>query len=337
MIREAIQTILAGKHLSRQDAHRTMSGIMSGEATPAQIGAFLVGMRMKGERADEVAGFAEAMREKATRVPTRHENAIDMCGTGGDGAGTFNISTVASFVVAGGGVPVAKHGNRSVSSQCGSADVLQALGVKIDLSAEQMGECLDKLGIAFLFAPTLHPAMKHAIGPRRELGVRTVFNILGPITNPAFVRRQVLGVYNAELARLLAQVLAELDTEHAVIVHGEEGLDEISISGSTLAFEVKRGNVSESRLLPEDFGLRPGTSDGLAGGDAERNAEIAMQVLRGESGPARDAVIANAACGLVVGGAATTFADGAQLARQSIDSGAALAKLEAMIEFTNAA
>ncbi len=337
MIRQAIETILAGEHLSRQQAHQTMSAIMSGEATPAQIGAFLVGMRMKGERPEEVAGFAQAMREKATHVPTRHEAAIDMCGTGGDGAGTFNISTVASLVVAGGGVPVAKHGNRSVSSRCGSADVLQALGVKIDLTAEQMGRCLDEVGIAFLFAPALHPAMKHAIGPRRELGVRTVFNILGPITNPARVRRQVLGVYDASLARLLAQVLAELDTVHALIVHGEEGLDEISICGPTLVLEVRGDRVREMRFEPEDFGLASRGDDGLAGGDANRNAEIALQILRGLHGPSRDAVVANAACGFLVAGAASDLPQAVVLAQTSIDTGAALQKLEALIEYTNQA
>lgn len=337
MIRQAIQTILAGEHLSRQQARQTMSSIMSGDATPAQIGAFLVALRLKGERSEEVAGFAEAMRDKATRVPTRHRDAIDMCGTGGDGAGTFNISTVASLVVAGGGVPVAKHGNRSVSSRCGSADVLQALGVRIDLSAEKMGDCLDEVGIAFLFAPALHPAMKHAIGPRRELGVRTVFNILGPITNPAFVRRQVLGVYDTGLARLLAKVLAELDTEHALLVHGEEGLDEISISGPTLALEVRRGEIQERRLMPEDFGLESHAGDGLAGGDAARNAEIALHILRGQPGPARDAVVANAACGLLVGGATGNLGEVADRARRSIDSGAALEKLEGLIDYSNKA
>jgi anthranilate phosphoribosyltransferase len=335
MIQQAIQRAMARIDLDRRQAYDVMDEIMSGAATPAQIGAFLVAMRMKGERVQEVAGFAKAMRDKATPVPTRHINAIDMCGTGGDGKGTFNISTVASFVVAGGGAPVAKHGNRSVSSRCGSADVLGALGININLTAEQMSRCLDELGIAFLFAPTLHSATKHAVGPRKEIGTRTVFNILGPLTNPAGVKRQLLGVYDRKLAMLMAEVLAELGTEHALVVHSDDGLDEISVFGSTHTVEVYKGRISERTLTPKDFGFVQAGHDGIFGGDAGQNAQIALRVLEGEPGPARDIVAANAACGFVVAGAAKNLAEGAALAQKSIDSGAAREKLEALREMSN--
>lgn len=334
MMQQAINMLIEGHDLSRSQAYEVMLGIMSGEATPAQIGAFLVAAKLKGETHQEVAGFAQAMRERATRVHTRHARAIDMCGTGGDGAGTFNISTVASFLVAAGGVPVAKHGNRSVSSRCGSADLLEALGVNIDLAAEQVGACLDEIGIGFLFAPNLHKAMKYAVGPRREIGVRTVFNILGPLTNPAYVRRQVLGVYHSDLARLMGEVLRELEAEHVMVIHGVEGLDEISPRGETFVVEVRDGRISERFLKPDDFGLQADQSDGILGGAPEDNARIALQVLEGESGPARDVVIINAACGLVVGGAARDFLEGVALAREALDSGAALEKLQALKEMS---
>jgi len=334
MLQQAIQKAIDHIDLERPEAFAVMSHLMSGEATPAQIAAFLVAMRMKGERVQEIAGFAEAMRQKATAVPTRHQNAIDMCGTGGDGKGTFNISTVASFVVAGAGIPVAKHGNRSVSSKCGSADVLMELGININLNAEQMGQCLDDVGLAFLFAPALHPAAKHAIGPRREIGVRTVFNILGPITNPAGVRRQVIGVYDRWLTTLLAEVLAELGTEKALLVHSEEGLDEISIQGPTHAVELSNGKIIERALAPEDFGLTR-YQNGIAGGSVADNARTALRILNGETGAARDIVIANAACGLWVAGAARTIKEGASLAAQSLDSSAALKKFQELREITN--
>ena len=335
MIQEAIKTVIERIDLSRNDAYAVMTAIMNGEATSAQIAAFLVALRLKEETYQEVAGFAQAMREKATPVTTRHKNAIDMCGTGGDGSGTFNISTVASFVVAGGGVPVAKHGNRSVSSQCGSADLLEALGVKIDLSAEKVGICLDKIAIGFLFAPVLHKAMKYAITPRREIGVRTVFNILGPITNPAGVQRQVLGVYHPKLARLMAQVLRELGAEHILIIHGEYGLDEISINGPTLVLELHHGEIKEKRLTPGNFGLPVSDKNSISGGPPTENAKIALNVLNGKRGPARDAVVANAACGFVVGGVVKDFTEGAKMAQESIDSGVALEKLESLIELSN--
>lgn len=330
MIQHALQCALAHRDLDRDQAYTVMDEIMSGVATPAQIAAFLIAMRMKGERAHEVAAFAKAMRDKATPVRTQHKNAIDMCGTGGDRKGTFNISTVASFVVAGGGVPVAKHGNRSVSSQCGSADVLLALGVNINLTAEQMSECLDVLGIAFLFAPTLHRATKHAVGPRREIGARTVFNILGPLTNPAGVKRQLLGVYDRSLAMLVAEVLAELGAEHAFVVHSDDGLDEISIHLATHVVEMYKGRVSKKTLTPNDFGFTPTSKNGIGGGDATQNAQMALRVLEGAPGAARDIVVANAACGFVVAGAAKNLGEGVAMAKKSIDCGDAREKLEAL-------
>jgi len=334
MIQQAIRTVSEGKHLSRADAGAVMNAIMSGEATPSQIAAFLIAEKCKGETKQEVAGFAAAMRAKATPVRTRHENAIDMCGTGGDHAGTFNISTVASFVVAGGGVPVAKHGNRSVSSRCGSADLLEELGVKIDLTAKQIGTCLDEIGIGFLFAPGLHGAMKHAVVPRREIGVRTVFNLLGPMTNPAGVRRQVMGVYEPGVQRLVAEVFHELGAEHVLVVHSSDGLDEVSIFDTTPVVELRDGSIGENVLSPADFDLTPASREGLQGGTAAENASLTREILRGRAGTARDIVVANAACGFVVGGAAETVKQGAALAREAIDSGQAAAKLDALIELT---
>lgn len=331
---EALQKVMAHKNLDRQQAFAVMSTIMSGEASEAQIAAFLVAMRMKGETAAEVAGFAHAMRCKATPVPTQQTQAVDLCGTGGDGKHTFNISTIASFVVAGGGVPVAKHGNRCVSSKCGSADVLTALGVNINLTAEQMGRCLDEVGMAFLYAPVLHGAMKHAAGPRQAIGTRTVFNILGPITNPAGVKRQLIGVFDRHLAMLLATVLKDLGTTHALIVHGEDGLDEVTLQDRTYAVQLKEGNISEFYLAAEDFRLRELAGNGLSGGNASHNAEMALRVLQGEAGPLRDTVLANAACGFLIAGTANNLDEGMSVARQSIDGGAALRKLEGLRSFS---
>ena len=335
MIREAIHKAIEQQDLTRQEAFETMETIMSGDATPAQIGAFLIAMRMKGEKPHEIAGFAESMRSKATKVITTHTTPIvDIVGTGGDGKHTINISTIASFIVAGAGVPVAKHGNRSVSSKCGAADVLMALGVNIDLEAEQMSRCLDEVGIAFLFAPKLHGAMKYAIGPRREIGVRTVFNILGPITNPAGTRRQLIGVYDKRLTRLLAEVLQQLDAEHIWLVHSEDGMDEISLVAKTHVAELKGGEIEEYQIDAADFGLSPST-ESIAGGDAAENAEVAKKILQGEKGVKRDVVIANAAAGLYIAGKAGDLREAAKIAAESIDSGAAMKKLEAMCEFTN--
>lgn len=335
MIREILKVVIDGQNLSREASYEVMRGMMEGQATPAQIAAFLVAEKLKGETYHEVAGFASAMREKATPIGTRHANAIDMCGTGGDGKGTFNISTVASFVVAAGGVPVAKHGNRSVSSKCGSADLLESLGVKIDLTAEQVSRCLDELYIGFLYAPALHTAMKHAVGPRREIGVRTVFNILGPLTNPAAVRRQLLGVFNLDVARLMAEVLKELGADHVLVLHSDDGLDEISIYAPTQAFEVQGNNVRHLTIRPEDFGIATCPEAAVLGGTPEENARTALAVLSGkETGAARDFVVANAAGGLYVGGEAAGLEQGARIAREVIDSGAAIARLEAFRDLT---
>lgn len=334
-IQLALQQVLEQVDLDRQQAYSVMSEIMSGAATPAQIAALLIALRMKGERAQEVAGFAQAMRDKAAPVRTQRPHPIDMCGTGGDNKGTFNISTVASFVVAGGGVAVAKHGNRSVSSKSGSADVLEALGINLNLTADHMSQCLDEVGMAFLFAPVLHSATKHAVAPRKEIGARTVFNILGPLTNPAGVKRQVLGVYDRRLMRLMAEVLVELGAEHALVVHSEDGLDEISVHGPTRVIEVKHGNLAERTLTPKDFGFTELYYESLSGGNAGDNAGIALRVLNGKPGVARDVVLANAACGFWVAGKAKDVVEGIVLAQQSIDSGAALAKLEALRRWTH--
>ena len=335
MIKTAIQKAIDRRDLSREEAFAAMETIMAGGATSSQIGAFLIAMRMKGERPHEIAGFADSMRRNATRVTSGNSHqAVDLVGTGGDGKNTFNISTVAALVVAGAGIPVAKHGNRSVSSKCGSADVLQQLGVNIDIEAVQMSACLEQVGMAFLFAPKLHPAMKHAIGPRREIGVRSVFNILGPITNPAGVQRQVIGVYDRALARLFAEVLQQLDARHVFIVHSEDGMDEISLSTATHVVELKEGEIREYDISAATFGL-PASLDGVTGGDALVNSRITENILQGEKSPARDIVIANAAAGIYVAGAAKDFKEAAAIAGESINSGAAHTKLQGLKEFTN--
>jgi len=336
MIQAAIHKVIERQDLTREEAFATMEVIMNGEATPAQIGAFLVALRMKGEKPQEIAGFAESMRGKAAKVISHHPMpVIDIVGTGGDSKHTINVSTIASFVVAGTGVPVAKHGNRSVSSKCGAADVLMALGVNIDLGAEQVSRCLDEVGMAFLFAPKMHGAMKHAIGPRREIGVRTVFNILGPITNPAGARRQLIGVYEKGLTRLLAEVLQQLDAEHVWLVHSDDGLDEISLAAKTHVAELKNGAIKEYQIDATDFGLSSST-ESITGGDAAENAEVARNILQGAKGVKRDVVIANAAAGLYIAGKTGDLREAATMAAESIDSGAALKKLEAMREFTQA-
>ena len=276
MIQKSIHKAMKQAHLTREEAFAVMDFIMSGQASDAQIGAFLIAMRMKGEQPREIAGFATAMQQKAVPVPVdRLDEALDIVGTGGDGKHTFNISTVAAFVAAGAGIPVAKHGNRSVSSKCGSADVLRELGVNIELNAGQMSQCVNDVGVAFLFAPKLHPAMKYAIGPRREIGARTVFNILGPLTNPAGVKRQLIGAYSRDLAKLMADVFRQMGSVHTLVVHSEDGLDEISLSGKTHVFEVKDGDIREYTVTPDIFGVTP-TSESVTGGEAPENAEIAL-------------------------------------------------------------
>jgi anthranilate phosphoribosyltransferase len=315
---------------------------MSGAATNAQIAAFLTALRMKGETVEELIGFAQVMRQKAVKVRTRasevvgatgtdREMLIDTAGTGGDASGTFNVSTATAFVVAGAGVKVAKHGNRSVSSLCGSADVVETLGINIELAPAKVARCIDEVGIGFLYAPLLHTAMKHVMAARREMGIRTVFNMLGPLTNPAGANAQVIGVYSDALTEPLAHALAELGTLRAFVVHGDDGLDEISNTGPSHISEVHEGVVRSSTVRPEDFGLPRASLHDLRGGDREENAAIVRQVLAAEAGPRRDIVLMNAAAALVVGGKAHDFKEGVTLAAQSIDSGAAAAKLAGLI------
>lgn len=325
--------IVEREDLSAAEAEQAMTVILAGQASPTQIGAFLVALRMKGETAEEVFGFARAMRERAVRVPldSDEEPLLDTCGTGGDGSGTFNISTTAAFVVAGAGVRVAKHGNRSISSRCGSADVLEALGVTIAQSADEMARAVREAGIGFLFAPPLHPAMRFAQPARQELKLRTVFNLLGPLTNPAGATRQLVGTHSVRAAELVAGALARLGSERAFVVHGADGLDEITTTGETLALEVTNGRVFERRLTPEEFGVERASLGDLRGGDKQENAAITRRVLSGEPGPRRDIVLVNAAAALVAAGRAADFAAAMRLAARSIDSGAALARLERLI------
>lgn len=334
-IKEAIAHLLESRDLTEAGAEAVMEQIMTGQATPAQIGGFLIALRMKGETVEEVTGCARAMRHNATPVRPRRQDLVDTCGTGGDGTGTFNISTTAAFVVAGAGQPVAKHGNRSVSSGCGSADVLKALGVNIELSPEDVAACVDEVGIGFLYAPLLHPAMKHAIGPRREMGVRTIFNILGPLTNPAQAQAQLLGVYDSELTEMMAQVLGSLGSRAAYVVHSADGLDELATTAPNRVSQLKDGRVSTFTLDAEELGLPRATQSDLKGGSAEENAAITRAILDGEQGPKRDVVLLNAAAALVVGGAASDLRQGLVMAAQSVDSGAARATLETLVAFTN--
>jgi anthranilate phosphoribosyltransferase len=335
-IQHAISKLAQREHLTAAEAEAAMRAIMSGEATQAQIGGYLMALRLKGETVDEIIGGARAMRDAANKVPVRDASRlVDTCGTGGDGAHTFNISTTVAFVVAGAGVPVAKHGNRSVSSQCGSADVLSALGVNLSLTPEQVGLCIEEIGIGFLFAPHFHPAMKHAIQPRRELGVRTVFNILGPLTNPAGAARQLLGVYDAGLTEPLAHVLGGLGARAALVVHGAGGLDELSTAGENQISELRDGAVRTYTLDPRELGFARCEPSMLRGGDPQENAAITRRILSGEmDGGKRDVVLLNAAAALVAGGAADSLADGVRLATESLESGAALSKLDALIAYS---
>jgi anthranilate phosphoribosyltransferase len=332
MLKPYIRQIAARQDLSRAEAEAAMSLIMDGEATPAQIAAFVFGLRMKGETVDEVAGCAAAMRARATRLDTGGENVLDTCGTGGDGVNTFNISTAAAFVAAGGGALVAKHGNRAVSSQCGSADVMEALGVSLSPGLDGLERSLKEAGIAFLFAPNHHAAMRYAAVPRREIGVRTVFNILGPLSNPAGARRQLLGVYAPELVPLMARVLAELGSERALVVHGHDGVDEVSISGPTLVAELDGGTVRTFEVTPEELGLPRHPVSALVGGTAAENAALLRELLSGgRTGAVRDVVVLNGGAALFAAGVADSLADGVQRAAESIDSGAARERLERLV------
>jgi anthranilate phosphoribosyltransferase len=323
-----------------------MEAIMTGAATHAQIAAFLTALRMKGETVEELIGFAQVMRQKVVRVRTRGEEVaaltgtdremlIDTAGTGGDAAGTFNVSTATAFVLAGAGLRVAKHGNRSVSSLCGSADVVETLGVSLELTPAQVSRCIDEVGIGFLYAPLLHTAMKHVMPARREMGIRTVFNMLGPLTNPAAANAQIIGVYAADLTEPLARVLAELGTVRAFVVHGADGLDEISNTGESRVSEVREGVVRTFTLKPEDFGLPRATIADLRGGDREQNAQIIKGILAGEDGPKRDIVLINAAAALMAGGKARDLKEGVALAAHSIDSRAAQVALERLVNLSH--
>src|SRR5215813_11553358 len=350
IITEAVRALVDRRDLTRLEAAAAMDAIMSGAATNAQIAAFLTALRMKGETIEELIGFAQVMREKVARVPTRAEETaaltgtdremlIDTCGTGGDASGTFNVSTATAFVVAGAGLRVAKHGNRSMSglsgaSLCGSADVVETLGVRLELAPEQVGRCIAEVGIGFLYAPLLHTAMKHVMAARREVGIRTVFNLLGPLTNPAGANAQVIGVAAAALTEPLARVLAELGTFRAFVVHGSDNLDELSTTGESRVSEVREGNVRTYSVRPEDFGVQRASIRDLQGGDRAENAQIIRSILAGEPGPKRDIVLMNAAASLVVGGRAQSLKDGVSVAARSIDSGAARGKLEGLVKLS---
>jgi anthranilate phosphoribosyltransferase len=342
---EAIRRVVDGQHLNRAEAEAVMETIMTGGATDAQIAAFLTALRMKCETVEELIGFARVIREKATPVHprsnvaaafsgTEREMLVDTCGTGGDAAGTFNISTATAFVVAGAGIRVAKHGNRSASGICGSADVVEALGIRIDLPPDAVARCIDDVGIGFLYAPLLHRAMRYVMLARREMKIRTVFNLLGPLCNPAGANAQVLGVYGEKLTDMMAQVLCELGARRALVVHGLDGLDEITISGETKICEVRGGEVRTYYVVPEDFGLERAPIERIQGGDAACNAGIIREVLAGAAGVRRDVVLLNAAAGLVAGGRAGSLRAGIELARNSIDSGSALSCLTRLVALT---
>ncbi len=333
MIKEAIQSLISGRSLTKEEAALVMEEIMGGEATPAQFGAFVTALRLKGETADELVGLAKTMRAKAISVPVS-ELVVDTCGTGGDNLSTFNISTAAALVAAGAGVRVAKHGNRAMSSQCGSADVLEALGVKIDLDAEQVKQCLEEVGMGFMFAPIFHPAMKYAASPRREIGIRTVFNILGPLTNPAGAKAQVLGVADGSLVEKLASVLQGLGSHHVLVVHGKDGLDEITVTGETMVCELKNDSLRSYTISPEDFGLPRASLSDLKGGTAAENAELVLNTLNGGTGPKLDAVLMNAGAVLLAVDRVDTLKQGITLAKEVVESGHALAKLNQLVEFT---
>ncbi len=335
MIKEAITKLVEKTDLTGVETEAVMEEIMSGLATQAQIASFLTALRIKGETVEEITGAARVMRSKATRINVAAHNIVDTCGTGGDRSHTFNISTSAAFVVAGAGVTVAKHGNRSVSSACGSADVLKALGVNIDIQPERVEKCVNEIGIGFLFAPVHHPAMRYAIGPRQEIGIRTMFNILGPLTNPAGASCQIIGVYSAHLTETLAHVLLNLGSTHCMVVHGSDGLDEITITGETRVSEGRKGKVRTYQIRPGDYGIKTGTIEDIKGGNADDNAGILKKILEGEMGQRRDIVLLNAAAGIFVGGKASDLNSAIRVAEESIDSGKALAKLEALKRATN--
>lgn len=342
MIKEAIAKIVQRENLTEKEAIDVMTEIMTGQSTEAQIASFITALRMKGETIEEITGCAKVMRGHATKISVKKhavdidrdeinidwETIVDTCGTGGDKTKTFNVSTATAFVVAGGGVVIAKHGNRAVSSKCGSADVLEELGINLELPSDKVEKCINKIGIGFLFAPMLHSAMKYAMGPRRQIGIRTIFNILGPLTNPANANAQVLGVYSQSLTEPLAYVLKNLGTKSAFVVHGLDSIDEISITGKTQISELQNGKVKTYTIKPEDFGLKKAKPEEIAGGDVKENAQIIIEILEGKKGPKRDIVLLNAAAAFVVAGKTVDIKDGIKLAEKSIDFGKALGKLD---------
>lgn len=334
LIQKAIATTITGQHLTREEAREVMQEIMDGIATPAQIGSLLTALRIKGETMEEITGFAETMRSKATRIQVLQHNLLDTCGTGGDGAGTFNISTASAVVAAAGGVRVAKHGNRAMSSKSGSADVLEALGVNIQLNALQAAKCLEQVGICFMFAQSYHQSMKYAAAPRKELGIRTVFNLLGPLTNPAGADRQLLGVFDRSKTELIGQVLQALGLERAMVVGSLDGMDEISVSAATQITELKNGAIVTYEITPDDLGLRAHSIDEIAGGDAAANAAIIRRVFSGERGAYRDVVLANAGACFYVTGQCATLQEGVKYAADVIDSGKVMLKLNELIQHT---
>jgi anthranilate phosphoribosyltransferase len=335
MIKDALRKITFRENLTRDEASGVMTQIMEGGATPVQIGALLASMRVKGESVDELVGFATVMREKSVKVPTAKRPLLDTCGTGGDVCDTFNISTTAAFVIAGCGIAVAKHGNRAVSSKCGAADVLAALGVDMSLTPEQIGKCIDTVGVGFMYAPSHHPATKAASGPRSEMGIRTVFNILGPLSNPAGATRQLVGVFHPDLCSVVAETLGELGCDKAFVVHGMDGLDEISNIGPTRMSQLLNGRVHTDTRIPSEFHVVPARLDQIEGADTqEGNAEILRAVLNGEHGPRRDVVCINACAGLILAGIAEGWRDGLSLAARCIDNGKANAVLDRLIDFT---
>jgi anthranilate phosphoribosyltransferase len=336
MIKESIKKVVEGHDLTREEAGLTMDTIMRGDATPSQIAAFITALRMKGETIDEITGLAEKMREHADKIYPRAERLVDTCGTGGDLSGTFNISTVSALVAAGAGVVVAKHGNRSVSSRCGSADLLEALGVVIDLSPKMVEACINQVGIGFIYAPNFHKAMRFAMPSRKEIGIRTVFNILGPLTNPAGASAQVLGVFHPNLTATMAEVLKNLGTKEAIVVHGMDGLDEISLSAETRISHLKNGKIESYNVRPEDLGLARAAREELLGGNPQENAEIAIRILKKEEkGARRQIVLFNAAAAIAVSGQVKDLKEGLKKAAESVDSGAAANKLEELIQFSS--
>lgn len=334
-IHAALEQVLTNKDLSSEQMESTMNTIMQGEATPAQIAGFIIALRMKGETVDELAAAARVMRNLSTKVDISVEPLVDTCGTGGDGQKTFNISTASSLVAASAGVNIAKHGNRSISSQSGSADVLETLGVKLDLTPKQIAKCVEEIGIGFMFAPMHHSCMKHAIGPRKELGVRTLFNLLGPLTNPAGAERQVLGVFDRRWLEPLARVLASLGTQHALVINADDGLDEITISGGTEICELKQGEVTSYRVTPEDFEIQTSELDAIRVENADDSAKMILALLEGKPGPAADIVCLNAGAAIYVAGKCGSLKEGVSLARQQLSSNAAHEKLQQLIKLSN--